>query len=286
MLIPAHGNDFVYPYNPIYDYTKNIYHNCLVIMFLCFEIEDKIYPILFDYWISKVYKDENENYLSKDDIFIKSIEYLLDKGLKIENILFDSAFFHKKILEKLSKFKVNLVTRCPKSRVLESESGKEKAEDIFTRSYNGAFYYYHKYRSFLNIKEVKVFNLDGKIVGIANNKECLLEKKLYFLFTTNLELSSAKILHLYKKRWKIESFFKILKSYLSLSVFYRNDYDYVNERINLALSGFIIIQDIAKKLKRSFYQALKIFQDSKDNNLFFDSFNENSKLFIITFEAT
>ncbi len=284
MLIPAHGNDFIYPYNPIYDYSKNCYHNCLVIMFLCFEIKDEMYPIFFDYWISDIYTDENEKYLTKDDIFIKSIELLLSKGLNIENILFDSAFFHKKILEKLSDFKINLVTRCPKSRVLESKIGREKAKDIFSKSYNGDFYYYHKYKSFLNTKEVKVFNLSGKIVGIANNKECLLEKKLYFLFTTNLEITSAKILQLYKRRWKIESFFKLLKSYLSMSFFYRNDYDYVNLRINLALAGFIIIQDISKKLKCSFYQSLKSFQDNKYHNLFFDSFNELSYLFINTFE--
>lgn len=72
MLIPAHGNDFVYPYNPVYDYTKHCYHNCLVILFICFESNGKIYPISFDYWISEIYYDENEEYITKNELFIKN----------------------------------------------------------------------------------------------------------------------------------------------------------------------------------------------------------------------
>ena len=87
------------------------------------------------------------------------------------------------------------------------------------------------------------------------------EKNLFFLFSTNLEITAPQILRLYKRRWKIESFFKLLKSYLSLSVFYRNDYEYVNERINIAIAGFIVIQEMAEHLKRSFYQTLKVFQE-------------------------
>lgn len=279
MIVPAHGNDFVYPFNPIYDYHEHCYQNCLVIMFLCFETEGKIYPVLFDYWVSEIYSDEDEKYLSKNDIFIRSIQYLIKEGLNIDTILFDSAFFNKDILINLSEYPLNIVTRCPKSRVLEINATRQKAKDIFKSSYNGDFYYYHKYHSFLNSSLAKVFDLQGQIVAIANNKECLVKKNLFFLFTTNLDITSAKILQLYKGRWKIESFFKLLKSYLSLSVFYRNSYDYVNERICLALAGFIIIQEIASELKVSFYQALKIFQEQDINHLFEKTFKSCSNYF-------
>ena len=46
MIVPAHGNEFVYPFSPIYDHNAHCYQNCLVLMFLCFETEGKIYPIL------------------------------------------------------------------------------------------------------------------------------------------------------------------------------------------------------------------------------------------------
>ncbi len=279
MLVPAHGNEFVYPYNPIYDYNEHCYQNCLVLMFICFESEGKIYPVLFDYWISEVYSDEDEQYLTKNDIFIRSIEYLIKEGLNIDTMLFDAAFFNKEIIVKLSELNIKVVTRCPKGRVVESNNIKQKAKELFSTSYNGDFYYYHRYQSFLNSEFVKVFGLSGQIVGIANNRDNLLDRKLFFLFTNNLELSSAKILQLYKSRWKIESFFKLLKSYLSLSVFYRNDYDYVNERINLALAGFFIIQEISIELKASFYQTLKLFQEKDFNNLFQKVFQSASNYF-------
>ena len=279
MLIPAHGNDFVYPYNPIYDYSKNCYHNCLVIMFICFESKGKIYPILFDYWISKIYYDDNEKYITKNELFIESIEYFIKNGLNIENIIFDSGFFNKNILTSLSKFNINLVTRCPKGRVFTSENIKMKVNNAFSNIYNGSFYYYDKYSCFLKSKTVEVFDISGQIIAIANNKKNLLEKKFFFLFTNNLDITHVKTLQIYKCRWKIESFFKLLKSYLSLSVFHRNSYDYVNQFINLALAGFFVVQDIASNLNISFYRALKQIQDENIDYLFFDSFKNTSKYF-------
>ena len=277
VIIPAYGNEFLYPYNPIYNYNTNKYQNCLVIMFICFYSECRIYPINFEYWLSEVYYSENEKYLTKTDIFINSINNLFEQGLLIENIIFDAGFFNKKVLDKLSKF--NIVTRCPKSRLVELNRSKIKAKEIFSNSYNGDFYYYHKYLSFIISENVKVSNHLGKLVGIANSKTKLIDKDLFYLFTNNINFTSAKVLNLYKSRWKIESFFKILKSYLSLSVFYRNDYNYVNQRINLALAAFFIIDYISRTIKLNFYQTLKSFQKQKYHYLFEQAFQNTSKYF-------
>jgi len=248
-------------------------------MFIAFESNGKLYPILFDYWISEVYYDEDEQYFTKDEIFIRSIDYLIEAGLNIETMLFDAGFFHKSILTKLAGFGIEIVTRCPKGRVVTTDNGKQKAKDIFLDSYNGDFYYFHRYESFINSTPAEVLGQPGQIVGIANNKEGLLKKNLFFLFSSNLVLTAPEILRLYKTRWKIESFFKILKSYLSLSVFYRNNYEYVNERINLALAGFVVIQEMATETKRSFYQTLKLLQGGKIEDLFHKAFKSTSDYF-------
>lgn len=279
MLVPAHGNEFVYPYNPIYNYTNHCYQNCLVIMFICFESEDKIYPVLFDYWISEIYYDEDESYLTKDDVFIRSLKYLTDSGLDIETILFDAGFFHKEIIQKLSDLKIDIVTRCPKGRKVTVNNCSEKVKELFVDDFNGSFYYYHRYQSFLNSTVAEIYGEKGQIVGIAKQRNNLIEKKLFYLFSTNLKLTAPQILQLYKRRWKIESFFKVLKSYLSLSVFYRNDYEYVNERINIALAGFFIIQELASKIKSTFHKTLKLFQEDKLQNLFEGTFKTCSKYF-------
>lgn len=279
MLIPSHGNNFIFPYNPIYDYNENVFQNCLVLMFIGFESEGKIYPVLFDYWISNVYYENKEDYISKNELFINSIKYIISKGLLVENILLDGGFFNKNILQEVSEIGLNIITRCSKSRFLEIQENKIKAKDVFLSDYNGSFYYYHKYGKFLNQKDVLLYGLEGKLVGICNNRDDLLNKKLFFIFSTNRKYTSPEILKLYKLRWKIESFFKILKSYLGLSVLNRNDIDYVEERINLSLSGFFIVQEMAFEIKSSFYQTLKLLKSGELNELFDKTYKSVCKYF-------
>jgi len=280
MIIPAHGDNFVYPYNPIYNYNKNKSSNCLVLMFISFESDGNIYPVIFDYWISKVYYEDGEKYLTKNDVFIKAIDYLVSQGLNVDNMLMDAGFLNKQVLEKLSELELTAITRCPRSRILEFHECKVKAKELFSESYNGDFYYYHKFKKFLNSEVVKIGDQIGRLVAAANNRDSLLSKELFFLFSTNTNLTAPKILSLYKLRWKIESLFKVLKSYLGLSVFYRNNYDYVEERINLALSGFFVIQEMSNEIKLSFYQTLKLLKSGELQELYEKSFKSTSKYFI------
>ncbi|MCS7318268.1 MAG: transposase, partial [Candidatus Dojkabacteria bacterium] len=188
-------------------------------------------------------------------------------------------FLNKEVLQQISKIGLNIVIRCPKSRMLNLENNQIKAKDIFKDCYNGEFYYYHKLRKFLNDRNAYLYNVKGKLVSVCNNKECLLNKTFFFIFSTNLEYTATQIFKIYKLRWKIESFFKILKSYLSLSVLNRNNIDYVDQRINLSLSGFFIVQEMASEIKTSFYQTLKLLQDGKLIDLFEKSFKSSCKYF-------
>lgn len=183
VLIPSYGNSFVFPYGPIYNYNTKTYTNCLVLLFIVFESEDKIYPILFDYWISEIYYEDKDKYLSKTDIFIKAIKYIINQGLNAENILLNAGFLNKEVLEEISKIGLNIVIRCPESRILNLEENQIKAKDIFKYCYNGEFYYYHKLKKFLNDRSAYLYNVKGKIVSVCNNKECLLNKNFFFTFS-------------------------------------------------------------------------------------------------------
>lgn len=276
MLIGSKGNDFVYPYSPIYNPSTKRYENCLVLMFIVYELEGKDYPIMFDYWVSEVYYEEFEKYLNKNEIFIQAIEYLIKIGIKIELIIKDSGFFKKDVIEFLDKKNIFIVTRCPKNHKIKVKEVSENVHKYFSEKYNGEYYFYNKTNSFLKKEEVEVLGIEGSIVAIAKNKEKLLNKELIFLFTNNRNLTLTQVQKIYKTRWSIEVFFKILKSYLSLSVFHRNNYEYVDELINLSLCGYIILLEISKKLNLKITQVLKKIKSGELLELFNQVFYSSS----------
>ena len=231
-----------------------------MILFFYFVSEGKKYPVCFDYWISDIYYDADERYIDKNDLFIKNLTYLISQGLNFENVIADAGFFNKKIVEYLLSRDINFVLRSKSNKKLDNGF---KLNQLFENDYNGSFYYYHKYKSFLKSDIVSLFDKKVKIVAIANTKQKLVEKELFFLATNNLNLKLTGVLVLYKLRWSIEGFFKILKSYLSLSVFYRNNYEYVDQRISLSLIAFFIVSHKANDIKQTFYQTLKHIQQNE-----------------------
>ena len=279
VIIPSHGDNFVFPYEPIYNHVNRKYENCLVLMFLYYDTGKKKYPILFDYWLSQIYYEENEKYFSKSEIFKKALNYVVESGLKFENIIFDAGFFKKDVIEYIESKGLKYISRCSKNKNLTIERKNIRADKLFINDYNGSFYYFHRYREFLNDKVVKIFDFNAKVVAIAKDKAKLLDKDLIFLVTNNLNLLHTQILKLYKSRWAIETFFRTLKSYLGLSVFYRNNFQYVNDKINLALSAFFILQEVAFSLNKTIYQTLKAFQNGLFQEIF-DQTIQNSSNYI------
>lgn len=251
----------------------------MVILFLYLDTGDKKYPILFDYWISEIYYEEDEVYLNKYDIFIKSLEYVINNGLKFDKLIFDSGFFNSNVINYLESKDINYVSRTAKNKKFLISGSKQRADKIFSETYNGEFYYYHKTKSFLNQRIATIWGNQTKLVAIAKNAINLKNKKLIFLISNQLELTHTEIQRLYKSRWNIESFFKLLKSYLSLSTFYRNNYEYVEQKINLALSAFIVVQELSHKLKKKFVQTLRIIQNKDIDDLVYQCIHESSKYF-------
>jgi len=84
-------------------------------------------------------------------------------------------------------------------------------------------------------------------------------KTLTFL-TNNFELSSIEISMLYKNRWFIELFFKWIKQHLKIKSFWGFSPNAVKTQIWIAISVYVIVLMIKKKLKleQSIYEILQI----------------------------
>ena len=84
-------------------------------------------------------------------------------------------------------------------------------------------------------------------------------KTLVFL-TNNLTLPAATICALYKARWQVELFFKWIKQHLRIKKFYGNSENAVSSQIWIAVSVYVLVAIIKKRLnlEASLYTLLQI----------------------------
>lgn len=90
-------------------------------------------------------------------------------------------------------------------------------------------------------------------------RDPLTEKKLVFL-TNNHLLPALTIANLFKHRWRIELFFKWIKQHLRIKAFYGTSENAVRSQIWVAMSVYVLITIIRKKinLPHSPYTILQI----------------------------
>lgn len=86
-------------------------------------------------------------------------------------------------------------------------------------------------------------------------------KKTFVFLTNNFALEAILIAKLYKERWKIELFFKWIKQHLRIKAFYGTTQNAVNTQIWIAVSIYLLVAIIKKRLKleKSLYNILQIF---------------------------
>lgn len=85
------------------------------------------------------------------------------------------------------------------------------------------------------------------------------QKRLVFL-TNNFSLPALTITQLYKSRWQVELFFKWIKQHLRIKKFYGTSENAVKTQIWIAVSVYLLIAIIKKRLKieLSLYTILQI----------------------------
>jgi hypothetical protein len=83
----------------------------------------------------------------------------------------------------------------------------------------------------------------------------------HFVFlTNNFELPALTIALLYKKRWKIELFFKWIKQHLRIKAFFGTSQNAVKTQVWIAISVYVLVAIIKKELaiKRNLSEILQI----------------------------
>jgi hypothetical protein len=181
--------------------------------------------------------------------------YILDKGYidfeRLYNLNIKSAYF-------VTRAKENLRFKRVYSHQVDKSSGLICDQSIFLTGFYPSKNYPEK------IRRIKYFDSE-------NNRS------LVFL-TNNFCLSAITIANLYKQRWQIELFFKWIKQNLKIKSFYGNSANAVKTQVCIAISVYVLLAIIKKKLKleHSLYTFLQlvsisIFEKTPIISMFSDS---------------
>ena len=85
------------------------------------------------------------------------------------------------------------------------------------------------------------------------------DRRLIFL-TNNFELPALTIAQLYKSRWRVELFFKLIKQHLRIKAFYGHSENAVKTQIWIAVASYVLIAILKKRLliEASLHEILQV----------------------------
>jgi hypothetical protein len=245
------------PFNYIYNYVSGKMQPCLVLLFGAIQIDENIYPIDFSYWISNIMLEDGEIYLSKIDIALKMIEKIIENCIEFDGILFDAGFCSPKLLEFINSKSIKYYCRFPQNRNILVQGIKSNSREIFKTDYNGSFHYDPWLEHFTK----NTFGLYAKhniqLIVVADCKQKLLDRDFYCILTNDIENKYTQCLRIYKLRGKVEYLFKKLKSYLGICSFNSHNQNRISNHIQFCVSGYILCEELSKKLKNTFFQTLQ-----------------------------
>ena len=126
-------------------------------------------------------------------------------------------------------------------------------------SHNVSKYENIKYDQIVKLTGIKTSTLYPDQIRKIKFIDREIGKELIFL-TNNFSLDADKVAKLYKDRWKIELFFKWIKQHLRIKSFYGTTENAVKIQIYSAISVYVMIAILKKKLKinESLYTILQI----------------------------
>lgn len=176
-----------------------------------------------------------------DLLFEAGAIYIFDKGYmdfsRLYRIHQSRAFF-------LSRAKSNFVFKRLYSQPVDKSTGVRADQIIMVTG----FYTLKDYPE--KLRRIRYFDLVTK-------------NRLVFL-TNNFDLPAITIAQLYKCRWQVELFFKWIKQHLRIKAFYGTTENAVKTQIWIAISIYVLVAIIKKRLKldRSLYSILQILSVS------------------------
>ena len=187
------------------------------------------------------YKRRAEAMKKAPEVMLGMIKEAIDSGINASYLLFDSWFCHTCTLLNVSKLGLHTIAMMKKTQK-EHFRFNGKAMDVkqiykSIRKRPGRSKY-------LASVVVEVFNNRGECIPakIVYVRDRTNRKKWLALISTDTTLNEEEIIRIYGKRWDIEVFFKMCKSYLCLAKeFQGRSYDMMVAHTTIVFSRYIML---------------------------------------------
>ena len=174
-------------------------------------------------------------------VLLEMLAQAVKAGVPSKYVLFDCWFSYPVTIIEIVKLKLNVVARLKKTTKIKYLLNEEKK--TIAQIYSSLKKRPGKSKYLLSVA-IKLYNKDNettnaRIVYVRdrNNK-----KNWIALISTDMNLSEEEIIQLYGKRWDIEVFFKICKSYLNLgSEFQGLSYDAITAHTAIVMTRYMIL---------------------------------------------
>lgn len=187
------------------------------------------------------YKRRETALNSSPDSALEMLKQALAAGIKANYVLFDSWFSFPATIIRICKMKLHVIAMLKDTpKIYYTFQGEQKSlRQIFrtVKKRRGRAKYLASVLVELHDKEGDT--VSAKIVFVRDRRN---KSKWLALISTDLELSETEIIRIYGKRWNIEVFFKMCKSYLKLAKeFQGRSYDMMVAHTTIVFSRYIML---------------------------------------------
>lgn len=216
---------------------------------------------------SNGYKRRKKAITKSTDVMIDMLKTIVKQGIPAKHVLFDSWFAYPAILIKISVIKLHTIARVKKTKNIKYifEDELKTLNQIYKSRRKRPGRSKYLLSVLVKLKNSDGDILDAKIVFIRdrNNK-----KNWIAIISTDLDLTEEEIIAAYGKRWSIEVFFKMCKSYLNLSKEFQGiSYDSMVSHTSIVMVRYMILsvenrenQDI-RSIGELFFRTCDELQD-------------------------
>jgi hypothetical protein len=196
------------------------------------------------------YKRRREAVMKATDVIIEMLDRVKKYSLNAKYVLFDSWFTYPSILLKIKELEYDIIAMVKKMpKLFYSYQGQymniTKIYSLLKKNRGKAEI---KGSCIVEIgKDSKGEGIKGKLVFVKNRNK---KREWLCLISTDINLSEEEIIRIYGKRWDIEVFFKICKSFLKLAnEFHGQYYDSLIAHTTIIFARYIMLAMLERENK-------------------------------------
>jgi hypothetical protein len=193
---------------------------------------------------SRAYRIRKEAVTKASEVMLLQLKAAIKAGIAASYVLFDSWFAYPATIIKIRALELNVVSRVKDTtKIKYLVNGERKtAKEIFrgNKKRRGNSRYLLSVPITLYATEDKTeTTLPARLVYVRNRNK---RNEWIAIISTDMDLSEEDIIALYGKRWDIEVFFKVCKSYLRLTnEFQQLSYDALTARTTIVMIRYMIL---------------------------------------------